>query len=98
MKPVETTRDGVRIRLHVQPRAARTELAGRFGDAIKVRLSSPPVDGVANQELVDFLAEALSVPRISVELVAGHASRRKTVRVKGMSAADVEKRLGLAVG
>lgn len=97
MNPVETTRDGVRIRLHVQPRAARTELAGRFGDAIKVRLSSPPVDGAANEALVGFLADRLGVPRGNVELVAGHASRRKTVRVRGMSAADVGKRLGLAV-
>ena len=96
MNPVETTRDGVRIRLHIQPRAARTELAGVFGDALKVRLKSPPVDGAANDELVRFLAETLGVPRTGVELVSGHSGRRKTVRVAGMTVTDAGKRLGLA--
>ena len=96
MKPVETTRDGVRIRLHIQPRAARTELAGAFGDALKVRLKSPPVDGAANQELVRFLAERIGVPPGNVELVAGHSGRKKTVRIKGVSAEDAGRRLGLA--
>lgn len=96
MNPVETTRDGVTIRLHIQPRAARTELAGVFGDALKIRLKSPPVDGAANDELVGFLAETLRVPRRVVGLVSGHAGRRKTVHVAGMTAADAGKRLGLA--
>jgi uncharacterized protein len=96
VNPVETTRDGVRIQLHIQPRAARTELAGAFGDALKVRLKSPPVDGAANEELVRFLAERLGVPRSSVALVAGHSGRRKTVRVAGVSAEDAARRLGLA--
>ena len=96
MNLVETTGDGVRIQLHIQPRARRTELAGAFGDALKVRLKSPPVDGAANEELVRFLAERLSVPRSRVELVAGHSGRRKTVRVTGVSAVDAERRLGLA--
>ena len=96
MNPVESTRDGVRIQLHIQPRAARTELAGAFGDALKVRLKSPPVDGAANQELVRFLAETLEVSRNDVLLVAGHAGRRKTVRVVGVSAENATRRLGLA--
>jgi uncharacterized protein (TIGR00251 family) len=96
VNPIEATRDGVRIRLHIQPRAARTELAGAFGDSLKVRLKSPPVDGAANEELVRFLAEALGVPRGNVELVAGHSARRKSVRVAGVSASDAGRRLGLA--
>jgi uncharacterized protein (TIGR00251 family) len=96
VSPVESTRDGVSIRLHIQPRAARTELAGLFGDALKVRLKSPPVDGAANEELVRFLAETLRVPRRGVELVSGHSGRRKTVHVAGMTADDAAKRLGLA--
>ena len=97
MNPVEATGDGVRIQLHIQPRATRTELAGPFGDALKVRVKSPPVDGAANEELVRFLAEALSVSRSALELVAGHSGRRKTVRVLGISVVDAERRLGLAV-
>ena len=98
MSPVESTVEGVRIRLHVQPRAARSALAGIFGDALKVRLQSPPVDGAANEELVRFLAETLNLPKSRVELVSGHASRRKTVRVAGISRKDAEDRLGLATG
>lgn len=96
MKRVESSSGGVRIQLHIQPRAARTELAGVFGDALKVRLKSPPVDGEANHELVDFLAKTLRVPRKSVELVSGHSGRRKTVRVAGVTAKDAERLLGLA--
>jgi uncharacterized protein (TIGR00251 family) len=93
---VQATRDGVRIRLHIQPRAARTELAGALGDALKVRVKSPPVDGAANQELLRFLAETLEVARDRVDLVGGHTGRKKTVRVTGITAPDAARRLGLA--
>ena len=98
MSPVESTGDGVRIQLHIQPRASRSELAGVFGDALKIRLKSPPVDGAANDELVRFLAEALEVPRSRIELVTGHTGRRKTVRVAGIDVEDAGRRLGLATG
>jgi uncharacterized protein (TIGR00251 family) len=94
MNPVVPIQGGVRLQLHIQPRAARTEFAGRFGDALKLRIKSPPVDGSANDELVRFLAERLGVPRARVELVAGHTSRRKTVRVGGVTVAQVEHCLG----
>ena len=89
MNPVVPIQGGVRLQLHIQPRAARTEFAGRFGDALKLRIKSPPVDGSANDELVRFLAESLGVPRTRVELVAGHTGRRKTVRVSGVTVAQV---------
>ena len=95
MNPVVPSLGGVRLQLHIQPRAARTEFAGRFGDALKVRIKSPPVDGSANDELVRFLAECLDVPRARVELVAGHRGRQKTVRVLGVTVPEVERRLGL---
>jgi uncharacterized protein (TIGR00251 family) len=90
MNPVVPIQGGVRLQLHIQPRAARTEFAGRFGDALKLRIKSPPVDGSANDELVRFLAERLGIPRARVELVAGHTGRRKTVRVGGVTVAQVE--------
>ena len=82
-----------RVVLHVQPRAKRTEVAGRHGDAIKVRLASPPVDGAANEELVRFLAEQLGIARSAVRIAAGAASRRKTVEIDGLAEADVRARL-----
>ena len=95
MNAVEPSQGGVRLQLHIQPRAARTEFAGRFGDALKVRIKSPPVDGSANDELVRFLAKSLGVPRARVELVAGHRGRRKTVRVDGVTVAQVRHLLGV---
>ena len=82
-----------RLVVHVQPRARTSEVAGRHGDAIKVRLAAPPVDGAANDELTRFLAEALGVPRRAVRLTAGLRARRKVVEVDGCTAAEVEARL-----
>jgi uncharacterized protein len=95
VSPVEPTPGGVRLTLHVQPRASRTGLAGLHGDAIKVRLAAPPVDGAANAELVRFLAELLGVARSAVEIVSGETGRRKVVRIHGVGVADAGARLGL---
>ncbi len=73
--------DALVLTLHVQPGAARTEVAGTHGDAIKVRLAAPPVDGKANAELLQFLADAFGVPLRQVTFVRGEKSRRKVVRV-----------------
>ena len=83
-----------RLVVHVQPRARRSEIAGRHGDAIKVRLAAPPVDGAANEELVRFLAETLGVPRRAVRLTAGLTSRRKTVEIDGLTGAAALALLG----
>ncbi|GAA5234615.1 DUF167 domain-containing protein [Verticiella sediminum] len=67
--------------LHVQPGARRTEVQGRHGDALKLRLAAPPVDGKANAELIRFVAQRLAVPRTAVTLVAGQTSRSKRLSV-----------------
>jgi uncharacterized protein len=71
------------LTLHVQPGARRTEVAGQYGDALKIRLAAPPVEGRANAELLRFLAEAFGVPLRDVTLVRGATSRRKVVRIAG---------------
>lgn len=96
MSPVAPVPGGVRLQLHIQPRAARTEIAGRFGDALKVRIKSPPVDGLANEELLRFLAARFGGSARSIELTSGHAGRRKSVRVLGVSVEQAEAVLGLA--
>jgi uncharacterized protein (TIGR00251 family) len=75
--------DAIILTVHVQPGAKRTEAAGLHGDALKIRLAAPPVDGQANEALIAFLAEAFGVPKRQVELISGHASRSKRVRVTG---------------
>lgn len=77
-------RDGVSLQIQAQPGAKRTEVAGLYGDCIKVRLASPPVDGKANECLVRFLAERLGVRRNQVTITRGLSSRRKTVLVQAL--------------
>lgn len=91
---VEAVEGGVRFPVRVQPRASRTRLAGLQGEAVKVRLGSPPVEGAANAELVKFLAKRLGVPRSSVRLVRGARSRNKVVEVTGVDEARVRAALG----
>ncbi len=71
--------------VHVAPRARATGVAGRHGDAIRIRIAAPPVDGAANAELVRFLAERLGVPRGAVAIVGGAGARRKTVEIAGLA-------------
>ena len=73
----------VRVAVHVQPRASRSEIIGVHGTALKVRLQAPPVDGAANEALVRLLADSLGVSYRSVRVVAGATSRAKTVEVDG---------------
>jgi uncharacterized protein (TIGR00251 family) len=79
--------------LHVQPGAKKTGIAGTHGEALKIRLASPPVDGKANDCLIEFLSELLDVPRARVELVSGAASRQKRVRIGGVRQEAVERLL-----
>jgi uncharacterized protein len=79
--------------VHVVPRARRSEVAGRHGDALKIRIAAPPVDGAANTELVRFLAEQLGVPRSAVTVASGTSGRRKTVSVEGVTTAAAERTL-----
>jgi hypothetical protein len=85
-----TEREGaVRFSVRVQPRSSRTGVEGVHGDALKVRVNAPPVDGAANEAVVEVLAEALGVPRRAVRIVAGDSSRTKVVEVAGVDAAAV---------
>jgi uncharacterized protein len=73
--------------VHVVPRARATAVAGRHGDALKIRVAAPPVDGAANAELVRFLADRLNVPRGAITVAAGQTGRRKTVKIEGVTTA-----------
>ncbi len=85
--------DGVTLRLHIQPGAKKTEVVGLHGEALKIRLAAPPVDGKANACLVGFLAERLGVAKASVRLVSGESSRAKRVRIDGIAPSVVRDRL-----
>jgi uncharacterized protein (TIGR00251 family) len=81
------------VRLRVQPRASRDEIAGWREGALAVRVTAPPVEGEANRAVVELLARALAVPRRTVSVVHGERGRDKLVRIDGLSLEDVERRL-----
>ena len=87
------TEDGVTFAVRVVPRASKNETVGVHGDTLKVRLTAPPVEGRANEALIALLAKRLGVRKSQVEIVAGATSRRKMIRVFGLSDWDVGERL-----
>ncbi len=82
-----------RLAIRVQPRSGRTGTDGAHGDAVRVRVNAPPVDGAANEAVVEVLAKALGVPKRAITIVSGAASRSKVVEVEGITAAQLRARL-----
>jgi uncharacterized protein (TIGR00251 family) len=91
--PIRDDTSGATFAVKVHPRAKRNAVGGEFGDALKLSLTAPPVEGKANQACIELVAELLSVPKTSVSIAAGESSRQKVVRVAGLSAAQVRARL-----
>jgi len=86
-----------RLTVKVHPRARRTALAGRFGDAYKLDLAAPPVDGKANEECIRYIARLAGVPRSRVHIVTGLTNRIKVVEIEGVPQIELEKRLAATV-
>jgi uncharacterized protein len=84
----------ITFRVRVAPRASRTAIAGEHDGALKVRVAAPPAGGAANEELTRFLARALKVPQREVEIVSGHSSKTKVVRVAGAVAERLSRLVG----
>ena len=87
------TPDGCTLSLRIHPGAKKNAVLTLHGDALKIALTAPPVDGKANEALIALVAEKLSLPRSRVALVAGATSRNKMLRITGKSAAEVEAAL-----
>lgn len=79
------------FKVRVVPRASRSEIVGEHDSALRVRIAAPPVDGAANEELVRTLAQAFKVARSAIEIIAGHTSKLKKVRVTGVQPRALEK-------
>jgi uncharacterized protein (TIGR00251 family) len=93
MIQVHDTEAGVTFAVKVHPRAKKNAITGEVGDALKLALTAPPVDGKANEACIEFFAKVLKVPRSSVTIAAGLTSRNKVIRVAGLSVEEVQKRL-----
>ena len=81
--------EGVEIRIHLQPRASKTEIVGLYGEALKIRIAAPPVDGRANAELCRFLAQQLGVTQQYVQVISGGSSRQKRIFIRGRTLTEI---------
>ena len=90
---ISTQEGAVTFTVRVVPRASRNEFAGVQGEALRVRLTAPPVEGAANKALVKLLAEVLEITAHDIDIVAGHTGRQKVVRVADLTAHELEARL-----
>jgi uncharacterized protein (TIGR00251 family) len=88
--------DGVLLSVKLQPRASANEIGDALGSELRIKVTAPPVDAAANEALVKLLAQHLDCPRNRVELVRGHTSRHKTIKLYGLTPEQVLGRLGKA--
>ncbi len=93
MTTFKESNGAVTFAVKVVPRASKNQVAGIEGDAYKIRLNAPPVDGKANDALIEFLADTLNIRRAQIEIVTGQTSRHKIVRVRGVVAKQIEEKL-----
>jgi len=92
---VRETEAGLEMRLHVQPRAGRCEIAGVFNGALKVKVTAPPVNDAANRAIIEYFSKLLRVPKSSLQIPAGSKSRDKILRIRGLSLSEFTARLSI---
>ena len=93
MIPVQESAKGITFAVKVHPRARKNAITGVIGDALKLALTAPPVEGKANQAVIEFFADLFQIPRSSVTIASGETSRNKIVRIAGVSKPVLEQRL-----
>lgn len=89
------TPNGVRVFLYVQPNASKSELVGEYNRQLKVKIKAPPIDGKANEAIIEFFSEALEVPRKNLEILRGGKSRGKILLIRGLTIQEVNSKLSL---
>ncbi len=97
MIPIQESAKGITFAVKVHPRARRNAITGTVGDALKLALTAPPVEGKANQAVIEFLADFFAIPRSSVTIANGETSRNKVVRISGLHRVGAEQLLAGAL-
>jgi uncharacterized protein (TIGR00251 family) len=82
MKFLQKNSNGIILKVFIQPRSSKNMIAGQHGDALKIKLTAPPVDGAANKMCIQYLAKWLKVPKSSIEIISGHTSRTKRLLLR----------------
>src|SRR5262249_52740458 len=93
MIPIKVTPSGISFSVKVQPRARKNAITGTVGDALKLALTAPPVEGKANQAVIEFLADFFDIPPSSITIASGAASRLKVIRISGANLQSLKERL-----
>jgi len=91
--PLKESAGGVTFTVKVQPRARKNAIKGTVGDALKLALTAPPVEGKANQAVIDYLADFFEIPRSSVTIASGATRRLKVIRITGANLQHLQHRL-----
>jgi uncharacterized protein (TIGR00251 family) len=94
MIPLQESGSGIAFAVKVHPRAKKNAITGELGEALKVSLTTPPIEGRANEACIEFFAKLLKVPRSSITIASGQTSRNKVIRVAGISATELRDRIG----
>ncbi|MDD2372821.1 MAG: DUF167 domain-containing protein [Syntrophomonadaceae bacterium] len=95
MLNIQESDEGLRIEVKVQPRSSRNQISGEQEGALKVKLTAPPVEGEANQALVNFLSRLLKLPRKNIILIRGETTRNKLIEIRGISKEQLLQTLGV---
>jgi uncharacterized protein (TIGR00251 family) len=95
MEWMNETPSGIELHVRAVPRASKNEIQGIHDGALKIRLTTPPVDGKANQALIKFLSKLLKISKSQIRLAQGETNRHKTLRITGITATDLRSRLSL---
>ncbi|MGO9136245.1 MAG: DUF167 domain-containing protein [Syntrophales bacterium] len=90
MVSIKETEDGIILQVHVVPRSAKSEFAGVQGDALKLKITAPPVEGQANAECIRFLSDILRIKKKQVKILSGHRSKKKTIAIEGIGRKEIE--------
>jgi len=90
-KTADKTRDELTVKIKVEPRSSQSEVVGPYGDALKVKLTAPPVEGKANKELIEVLAREFGIPKKDVVILSGQSSKTKIVRLTNVKSIDDRK-------
>src|SRR5438105_12563986 len=93
MLSIQETATGISFQVKVHPRAKKNGITGALGEALKLSLTAPPVEGQANEACIEFFARLLKVPRSSITIASGQSSRLKVIRITGITAAELRAQL-----
>ena len=85
--------EAILLKIYLQPKASKNEIVGPYRDGIKVKVTAPPIEGKANEALIRFLAQEIGISPSSIEIVKGHHSREKTLKISGTPDQELMKKL-----